>query len=580
MPKEKRFRNFTFKIDIDYLIRGNYPNATVTQVQALREQALNTYCNNFAKLIENYKNAQGVIATHDKDTKHKKVNNRYVLVLDKQTKQPIPDDYHLHFVFFNSNTAKTETEWRKVLAKFGFVLTDENRKVKDFAELKKKSIAHAVAYLLHRTVKSIREHKYAYDESTLKLFNVGKQEIEDLLAAGIENDKNKNLDSDEMTAEADKLTNKIRIGLTLADAEQESIEKFKDQQAQFWRSYRKPLMQERQDYINKLYHQLTFRPRNFSLFYISGSGGSGKSTLADNLAYYFADSTTHAVHVTAPNGKRKTPDMLSTYKNELVTVANEIKGSQFGVDEYENLFEPYRYPTSNSRNNDKAYFAQATIITNSMKPEFWLYTMLYDDYLNKNGAMMHYGWKDTIENEINGKKEKSTLAFPPTYTQLINLRKNKNTTLWKKFHVFPDDDESFEESLEHEHHWTLQGAVSFLDDWWQILRRMKYVLYVSRNNKKMNFNVFQLNADSKPVCLDANDNSNMRVEDFFDEFDFDNHYILVGKYECENMFDVKELHKTLEDFIDYLEYTGLRIDKHLPNLMTEQEFQQYLRKEK
>lgn len=576
---EKRIRHFTFKIDIDYLIRAEYKNATVTQVQALREQAFDTFCNDFAKLIETYKGAQGVLILHNKDTKHKKVNNKYVLVIDEKTKQAISDDWHIHFVFWNSKTAKTIAEWRKILAKFGLILTDENRKVKDFAELKKKSIAHAVAYLLHRTVKSIKEHKYAYSESELKLFNVGKQEIENLLATGIENNKNKNLDSDEMVAEADELTNKIRTGLTLADAEQKSIEKFKEKQAQFWRSYRKPLQQERQDYIDKLYHQLAFRPRNFSLFYISGSGGSGKSTLADNLAYYFADSTTHAVHVTGTHGKRKTPDFLSTYKYELVTVANELKGNQFGVDEYENLFEPYRFPTVNSRNNDKAYLAQATIITNSMKPAFWLYTLFYDDYLNKSGAMMHYGWKDTIENKIDGKKEKSMLAFPPTYTQLINLRKNKNTTLWKKFHVFPDDDESFEETLEHEHHWNLQGAVSFLDDWWQILRRMKYVLYVSRNDKKLTFTVLQLNADSKPACLDA-DNSNMRVEDFFDEFDFDNHYILVGKYECENMFDVKELHKTLEDFIDYLEYTGLRIDKHLPNLMTEQEFQQYLGKEK
>lgn len=580
---EKRIRHFTFKIDIDYLIRAKYQNATATQVQALREQAFNAFCNDFAKLVESYKDAKGVLILHNKDTKHKKVKNRYILVLDEKTKQAIADDWHVHFVFWNSTTAKTEREWRKILANFGLILTDKNRIVKDFAELKKKSIAHAVAYLLHRTVKSIREHKYAYDESALNLYNVGKQEIEDLLAAGIENDKNKNLDSDEMTAEADKLTNKIRAGLTLADAEQESIEKFNDQQAQFWRTYRKPLEQERKDYIEKLYHQLTFRSRNFSLFYICGSGGSGKSMIADNLAYYFADSSTHAVHVTGANGKRKTPDFLSTYKNELVTVANELKGSQFSVDEYENLFEPHRFPTVNSRNNDKAYLAQATIVTNSMKAKFWLYTMLYDDYLSKDGASMRYGWKDTINVKKNKKIEKQTFTFPRTYAELIKLRKNKNVTLWKKYHVFADDEETFEEALEleHEYHWSLDGAVAFLDDWWQILRRMKYVLVASRKDKELIFEVYELIEDSKPKCLiDQTNQTNMQVEDFFEEFDFDNHYKKIGVYSCENMFDIKQLHTTLEQFVNDLKMNDLQIEKHLPKLMTEQEFLRYLGKEK
>lgn len=85
---EKRIRHFTFKIDIDYLIRAKYQNATATQVQALREQAFNAFCNDFAKLVESYKGAQGVLILHNKDTKHKKVKNRYILVLDeKQNKQ-------------------------------------------------------------------------------------------------------------------------------------------------------------------------------------------------------------------------------------------------------------------------------------------------------------------------------------------------------------------------------------------------------------------------------------------------------------------------------------------------------------
>lgn len=96
---EKRIRHFTFKIDIDYLIRAKYQNATATQVQALREQAFNAFCNDFAKLIESYKGAKGVLILHNKDTKHKKVKNRYILVLDEKTKQAIADDWHVHFVF-------------------------------------------------------------------------------------------------------------------------------------------------------------------------------------------------------------------------------------------------------------------------------------------------------------------------------------------------------------------------------------------------------------------------------------------------------------------------------------------------
>lgn len=581
MPeKEKKVRNITFKIDIDYLLRGQFQNASASEVAKYREVGYKNLCRSFTALVENFDGAKGVNELHNCDTKHKLIGKKYELVLDEKTKQPIQDDVHVHFILWDCKTPKTLTEWRKTLEKFNLPLTDESRKVKDLQALKKSNLAHAVAYLLHRTVKSIKEHKYAYDESTLVKVNVGRQEIEDLLAKGVEVSAGKTLTSDEMNKEADELTAEIRNGLTLTDAKQKSVEVFKDQQPQFWRSYHRALEDERQYYISRLFHQLAFRPRNFSLFYVSGVGGSGKSLVANQLGYFFADSTTHAMHITAPSGKKKTPDFLSTYKNELVSVGHEIKPTQFNVDEFENLFEPFRYPVANSRNNDKAYLAQATIITKALNPAFWFYNMLYSDYLSGAGAMMHYGWKTKI-NENNKRTKTSSLAFPATYAQLMQLKQNKEGKPWAQLHVFPDDDATPEMLLDYEYHWDLKGAVAFLNDWWQLLRRLKYVLAVSRtDDKKIKINVSQLNEATKPACLLNDDNSNMKVEDFFSQFDFDNHYYLLGTYECEDMTDPKKLYATLEKMVDDLKLGGLKVEEHLPKLMSEKEFAVYLGKEK
>lgn len=580
---DKRYRNFTFKIDFDYLINGMYPDPNVQptfeQRQALRDQLYAEKSRNFGNLVAHFAGSKGTAERHNKDFRHNKDNSVII-----ENGLPKPDDDHMHFTFWDAQNALTEAQWRQILDNYGLHLTDGTRKgkYKDWQSLAKKNLPNAVAYQLHRTVKSIAQHKHAYDEDSMLLFNVSKNELDDLLAKAVKNDlKGKELDDQKMTDLADRLTNEIRQGLTINDAEQESIKEFGKQQPQFWRRYHKHLEEERQAYTDKLFHQLVFRSRNFSLFYLYGTGGSGKSILADQLGYYFADKSDRGVHLTAPNGKKKTPDFVSTYKGELVSVAHEMKPVQLGVDEFESIFEPYKYSIVNSRNSDKPYLAQAAIITNALKPQFWLYNMIYDDYLSGEAASMRYGWKNTIQVEgQDGKKKPQTVRFPRTYVDFITLRKDPKTeiTRWKKQHIFPDDGQTPEEISLHDYHWSLKGAIRFLDDWWQIVRRLKYTFAVSSKNNEMNIMVYQLNASSKPACLDWDEEkiAAMPVEEFFDMFDFQNHYNFMGMFECKYMLNVPELHKTLNEILAKLEMHGLKIEDHLPKLLSKEEFDKFI----
>lgn len=574
----KKFHGFTFKISIDYILRGL--NLPLTQDN--RMKVVGYLRKQFTSFVGNYSGMSGADILHYADFKHKSKlteKGKVTFLAKDKNGNLIPDDWHMHFGCWGAKTLYDEANWRKRLAEFDLNLSDANRTQKDFRQLKKSKLPSMLGYWIHRTPQSIKDHKHAYSEDEMHLINFSKNDLDDYLAKVID-EKDCSISDNKALKLADELTFKVRRGATIDAVQAEAISVFGEHEPQFWRSYSKKLEDERNTYLKKLFQQLVYMKKNFNFIYVDGSGGIGKSYFADQLGFFFADSDTHAVHTAAATGKGKTPDMLSGYSDELVTVAHEMRPTQFNVEEFLNDFEPNRYSMVSARNQDKRYFAQAFILAKAMPPQYWAYSLFYSDLLVDQYASRYYHYEPTIKVD----KHKQTFAFPKTYAQLLSLSFKRGDELagWQRLHIFRDNQESLEEAIElgHHHHWSLEDAKDFIDQWWQIIRRIKYTFKLTKSkDNEIKIAVYCLNTSTRPACL-ANDEAKIRtVEEFFDDFTFENHYFKVCEYEMseDDFYDMKQLHQVLKQVIEDLkEKTGLKIADHLPRLLSPEELTEKL----
>ncbi len=109
--------------------------------------------------------------------------------------------------------------------------------------------------------------------------------------------------------------------------------------------------------------------------------------------------------------------------------------------------DPHIYPTVNSRNHDKPYFAANFLNADAQPPMDWLYTLFYWSMLVGNGAEVNYEYYAYNEDD------KSFTYFPKSWQQLAK-----------------EPEEFFYK------HWTISGQFSFLDEWWQVIRRLSYII--------------------------------------------------------------------------------------------------------
>lgn len=550
----QRVQHITFVISIDYFLRGlkqQNPNYVVKPYQFYYDGLLK----NFEAFLERY-GMKGIAKVHDKDFKQDSI-----LALPTEE----PDDNHMHFIAIGGSQVSL-TDWGKRLDKYGLPLS----KTQNLQKLQLKNLPKATAYLLHLTPASFQAQKHQYSIGDIYAFGFDEKYIQKLVDKG---SFGGTISDNRALEYADKYTVAIQQGkLSLEEVREKSKKIFGTQQSQFWRRYGSSFEKEYSHYIDALFYQLTFRRRNFSFIYITGASQSGKSNLANKLAYFFADKELHAVHTTAAPGRGKTFDLLSTYNNELVTVGHELRGTGFGVDEFENLFEPDRYPTGNSRTADKHYLAQAFILAQAKDPKFWAYELLYYDYLVDNKACSYYGY----QNAFSYQKEKYSFPFPRTYAQLNNLGRHEKGKMvgWKEKHFFADSDDD----LTRPSHWTFLDASRFLDDWWQILRRIGFVIRIEDGKVEL----LKLNEKTAPYWHITSRGeligvkNNMELGDqFFEQFDFYNHFEVVSIYSIDG-YDVKSMfHLAKCIFKDLTEKCSVKVEDKLPKLWSQKELDSY-----
>lgn len=239
-----------------------------------------------------------------------------------------------------------------------------------------RSYKSALAYLLHITSKARKDGKHVYDQENLYMYGKEIDEeykypyehYDNIVAERSETSKEEADAQIKAVKTAKKMLEAIRNdGITLKKARagiKDSVEKtFSYIAEDVYYSYQAKLKAAEQDYFEDLIEHLKEFGRNLLVCYIEGAGLSGKSKLAEALAFYF--QTGRGVHIAAAPGKNKTPDFVSKYKYQNVSVINEVRGTTFGTREFMDNFDNEIYAPLSSRNDDVDWAADHVFMTSS-----------------------------------------------------------------------------------------------------------------------------------------------------------------------------------------------------------------------
>ena len=542
-PRPKRFTMVSF------MVNYNYEKERLAKL-GKTIPAFSDWYNNQVVALQDFCDLQDLGCACKDHTKDFKRSSDHKTFLRDSNGNLIHDDLHYHgvLVMYGRRNA-TINQWADALEKHGIHISkvSESRKLSNISGISRSdhdAVYGALGYLAHVTPASRKAQKHQYNIDDVELYRMSKffkvstsqearKEYEKLCnrLALIEIDFDENDFWNFYKGQRDE----IDSGTTLVELEKEYKQYFGYSYAVYEAKFRPLLERARQNYLQQLSTQFTYFDRKFSYIHIFGVGGTGKSLLADSLAGLLAGDDMR-IHVAATPDKRKTPDLLSTYTDELVSVAHELKPGTFSVEGFESFMDPHIYPTVNSRNKDKAYFANNFINANAQRPEDWLYQLFYWSMLVGNGAEVNYQYNAYYGNDI--------MYFPKSWQSLAK-----------------QPEEFFGK------HWTTAGQHAFLNEWWQVIRRLSYIVELTPlGENAVRADVYKLDSTKPEALVNAN-LLDIGGREFLHEFALGTHFVQIGSYSCANIINIKLRGQLAVDIYTKLVSTGLYSPEKLPTLM-------------
>nr|WP_269091996.1 Rep family protein [Enterococcus sp. BWR-S5] len=268
---------------------------------------------------------------------------------DKDTlSDGMPKGLHCHILLMFANA-----RYQRAIMKALSITREENCE----PVRAKSSVAR---YLTHRTSQAMDDGKYPYNADEVICINC---EYRELIKQTSEK-KQELIDIDEFIGECSQ---DIRAGKYWEDVRDLLKQNFGISKGEkLWKKYRK-------DFEIDFHEYLSIKAREYSkygrplvtIFITANESGVGKSQLAKAISYHITDR----VHFVPAKGKGKTFDFAGLYKGELVSVFNEVGGSEFGNKAFNEIFDPYQYSAINSRGKDKHWLALYAILTTTESRE-------------------------------------------------------------------------------------------------------------------------------------------------------------------------------------------------------------------
>ncbi|MDE7055812.1 MAG: hypothetical protein K2O64_00990 [Lactobacillus sp.] len=510
-------------------------------------------------------NMGSIEQVHDQDFKLDEFKETFLL--DAQGNK-IPDSYHYHGLLISyAKTQRRLNAWAELLETFGVHISKVNAKNQLKSNIRgisntRDAITRTMAYYCHYTPQARKMGKTLYDPDTVAMINMEpffntKSQAESRAKYRAICEKFGQEPIKKTSDEIEKffITQRKEIdeGKSLLDIEAEYKQALGDDYPAYEAKYLKALQVGYGEYIKALGSQLTQHDRDFNFIHIFGPGGVGKSQLAKALAPFLAGDDMR-IHTASTQGKKKTPDFLSTYQNELVSLVHELKPTSFSVEDFESFADPHIYPTISSRNKDKPYFARAVISAQATSPDKWLYSLYYWDKLYGDKGSAYFA--------------KDEDKFPQTYNSFY---------------------EKLEEDFEFAEKFRLAQAEDFLDEWYQLIRRFAYVIRLAPMPKAMASHgavatIYKLKPyrqDQFPTYESGFNSKNKKDREaanvaFKNDFDFWSHFDVVSQgisLSCPDVTDSTHILEFAKKVYTVLVQTGLHPVSGLPKLIPLEELQ-------
>lgn len=142
----------------------------------------------------------------------------------------------------------------------------------------------------------------------------------------------------------------------------------------------------------KINQMETSRKCRKSNIYIHGKGGQGKSELAKSLAYYMLEKEgISSSNLFRGSGTGKSNAVFSNYRNEHVSILNEIGMDTFNQEQFCKTFDMHNFENTDNRFTNVVNTTRYTIFTKST--DFYRFSKTI-------GSNLHYEDKDDINNKI------------------------------------------------------------------------------------------------------------------------------------------------------------------------------------
>lgn len=310
------------------------------------------------------------------------------LIINELFKEKV-DYAYLALVFHDRDVDKSDKEHHKRKGLHcHFVVSYKNARSYEETRLRTKcqprnfektnSQSGSLRYLTHTTDKAMSEEKVRYNVSELYVIdNTGNfpnqflqgDDLETWYRTKIKSTPKSNSVDPKLTSRLLELSFMVTTGeLKPFEIKRILIEEFDNAGYALYRKERKRLQDDYQEYLEERRRELKENGRTLKTIFIEGNSGTGKTLFAKDLADEINKrknlDITETYITTAPQNNL-TWDWVSKYKDEHITIFDDVTPELFDFTQFLKTFETKVVSDISSRYKDKTWFSEYAIITKS-----------------------------------------------------------------------------------------------------------------------------------------------------------------------------------------------------------------------
>lgn len=291
-----------------------------------------------------------------------------------------------------------------------------------------RSDSSAIRYLTHTSDKAMKEKKWRYGINELHLF-IGGQEITDKekirqeytndIAGNELSEKTKN--AEKLNSVTDDLLSEIISGnITRRMARQRLNDDFGSLGVSMYLKRNPMFNRAEKEAIQDLHNKMLKEGRNLITCFIYGGSRQGKSSFVKDFSEYIVEREHLSLEkdiYQAPgtNGKNLSSyDILSGYREQSISIFDDISPTVYGFDNFIKLFDPHNVPTIQSRYQNKMFFSEKAFILKSVST--------VDDYFSNIYSPEISDYNDNVVNVKKQVMSRIQYAIHITNNRLILYR--------------------------------------------------------------------------------------------------------------------------------------------------------------